>query len=133
MGIPAWVPVPGKYEYGILPKKNRQVPARRYLSTTGTYSLEALVYEFDLNGQLFVAKRFLNIGNSGPVNPDQNRDNLVGKAQRLKQGQWFLKEFYDRSETAGVMIELDLEFTDVFLMKEIISASALRLHTSIYS
>ncbi|KZS86610.1 kinase-like protein, partial [Sistotremastrum niveocremeum HHB9708] len=55
---------------------------------------------------LFVAKRFLNIGHSAPVNPDQNRDNLVGDAQGLKQGQWFLKEFYNRCEAAGVVVPL---------------------------
>jgi hypothetical protein len=52
-----------------------------------------------LDGKPFVAKQFCEVGN-GPecVSPSENATQLENEFVRLKEGQWFLDQFYSRAD-----------------------------------
>ncbi|KAI0310202.1 kinase-like domain-containing protein [Amylostereum chailletii] len=78
------------------------------------------VYKLIMDGKVFVAKRFFNVGN-GPnnVQPSENYQNLHQEIWRAKLGQWFLDRFYAQAELKAVEVDKDLCFTETHFAREV--------------
>jgi hypothetical protein len=57
------------------------------------------------DGKQYVAKRFFNVGH-GPdkVTMTENADQLWNELYQLKQGSWFLDEFFEQAEQTGIEV-----------------------------
>ena len=51
------------------------------------------VFKLTTDSDLFVAKKFFEIGSDNAITPDENADVLKCELVRLKTATWFLKKF----------------------------------------
>ncbi|KAJ7113474.1 kinase-like domain-containing protein [Mycena epipterygia] len=74
-----------------------------------------------LDGKPHVAKRFFEVGNGlDCVSSDENATQLENEIIRLKQGQWFLDQFYARAEETDTEVSNNFVFSSGLLVREVI-------------
>ncbi|KAH7889504.1 kinase-like domain-containing protein [Phlebopus sp. FC_14] len=95
------------------------VPVRGLLSIdVFAQGLTKRVYKLMLDGDLFVAKQFFNVG-AGPdtVTVAENEKYFQAELIRLCQGSWFLNRFHDIARQRDVGIFSGLVFSEGFLLR----------------
>jgi hypothetical protein len=55
-----------------------------------------------LDSELYVVKRFFEIGSGIEVTADENKANLESELIRLKNAEWFLAKFKSQAKDNGV-------------------------------
>ncbi|KAI6032628.1 hypothetical protein F5J12DRAFT_779094 [Pisolithus orientalis] len=76
------------------------------------------VYKLMLNGDLFVAKCFFDIGTGESVTTTDNKKYLEAELVQLNLGKWFLGHFCELAKQQGVSIFSEIVFSEGFLLCE---------------
>ncbi|KAF8886423.1 kinase-like domain-containing protein [Gymnopilus junonius] len=77
------------------------------------------VYKVFVNcSELYVAKRFFEIGSGTMVTANENKASLENELIRLKNAEWFLAKFKDIAKENGVEFSSNIIISDGFLIRE---------------
>ncbi|KAF8959843.1 hypothetical protein BDZ97DRAFT_1906085 [Flammula alnicola] len=77
------------------------------------------VYKLSIGSDLYVAKRFFEIGSGREVTADENMANLENELIRLKNVEWFLSKFKALAKDRGVEFSSNIVVSEGFLVREI--------------
>ncbi|KAF8901850.1 kinase-like domain-containing protein [Gymnopilus junonius] len=76
------------------------------------------VYKLSIGSELYVAKRFFEIGSGTMVTANENKASLENELIRLKNAEWFLAKFKDIAKENGVEFSSNIIISDGFLIRE---------------
>ncbi|KAF8908220.1 kinase-like domain-containing protein [Gymnopilus junonius] len=77
------------------------------------------VYKLSLDSELYVVKRFFEIGSGKEVTADKNKANLESELIHLKNAEWFLAKFKSQVKDNGIEYSSNIIIADAFLVCEI--------------